>query len=118
VTLLNEDHPSLGYPNRITGEDFSGWVQERGLYFADSWDSSYVPILSAHDRNEPARSGGILIARHGQGYFCYTGLSFFRQLPAGVAGADVAECLGRLVERVGALDDRDDRAGLKQLAQR
>jgi len=87
VTLLSPEHPALSFPNRISQDDFSGWVQERGLYFADSWDSSYTPIISAFDRGEPARPGGILVTRFGAGYFCYTGVSFFRQLPAGVAGA-------------------------------
>jgi LmbE family N-acetylglucosaminyl deacetylase len=87
VTLLAPGHPALTFPNRITPEDFSGWVQERGLYFADGWDSSYTPVISMNDRGEPARQGSLIVARYGSGYFCYTGLSFFRQLPAGVAGA-------------------------------
>jgi hypothetical protein len=87
VTLLDPKHPALSYPNAIGGEDFSGWVQERGLYFADAWDSAYTPLLSASDPGEPARLGGLIVARHGEGYYCYTGLSFFRQLPAGVGGA-------------------------------
>ncbi|HLF15806.1 MAG TPA: LmbE family protein, partial [Bacteroidota bacterium] len=87
VTLLAPGHPALTYPNTIGPGDFSGWVQELGLYFADSWDSAYVPLISAGDPGEPARRGGLLVARHGNGYFCYTGLSFFRQLPAGVPGA-------------------------------
>jgi LmbE family N-acetylglucosaminyl deacetylase len=87
VTLLDPTHPALSYPNAIGESDFAGWVQERGLYFADSLDSAYAPLLSAADPGEPARTGGLIVARHGEGYFCYTGLSFFRQLPAGVPGA-------------------------------
>jgi len=87
MTLLDTAHPSLAFPNRITAADFSGWVQERGLYFADRWDTAYVPVLACNDRGEPVRKGALLVARYGEGYFCYTGLSFFRQLPAGVAGA-------------------------------
>lgn len=87
VTLLSPGHPALTFPNAIGPADFSGWVQERGLYFAGSWDSAYVPLLSSNDPGEPPRQGGLLVARHGGGYFCYTGLSFFRQLPAGVPGA-------------------------------
>ena len=87
ITLLAPDHSALSYPNPISNVDFDGWVQERGLYYADSWDSAYVPILSANDAGEPPRHGGLLVAKHGAGWFCYTGLSFFRQLPAGVSGA-------------------------------
>jgi LmbE family N-acetylglucosaminyl deacetylase len=87
VTLLDPSNPALSYPNAIGEADFAGWVQERGLYYADSWDSAYAAPLAANDAGEPARRGGLLVARHGRGYFCYTGLSFFRQLPAGVPGA-------------------------------
>lgn len=87
VTILAPDHPAVTYPNAIGPDDFSGWVQERGLYFADTLDTSYVAVLASNDPGEPARNGGLIVARHGEGYFCYTGLSFFRQLPAGVAGA-------------------------------
>lgn len=87
VRLLAPEHPGLSFPNAITGEDFLGWVQERGLYFAGEWDSAYVPLVSSNDPGEPPRDGGLLVARHGDGYYCYTGLSFFRQLPAGVPGA-------------------------------
>jgi LmbE family N-acetylglucosaminyl deacetylase len=87
VRLLAPDHPVLHFPNQINPADFSGWVQERGLYFADSWDDAFVPILSANDAGEPPRNGGLLIARYGEGWFVYSGLSWFRQLPAGVPGA-------------------------------
>ena len=87
VTVLAPGHPALNWPNRITQEDFQGWVQERGLYFAQGWDARYVPILSTFDTGEPPSGGALLVARHGQGHFVYTGLSFFRQLPAGVPGA-------------------------------
>ena len=87
VRFLAPEHPVLQTPNAITEKDFEGWVQERGLYFASSWAPEFQPILSAHDTGEPARNGGLLIAPVGKGYFMYTGLSFFRQLPEGVAGA-------------------------------
>jgi hypothetical protein len=87
VRFLAPDHPALNLPNKITAGDFSGWVQERGLYFADSWDPGFTPILSSHDEGEPARDGGLLVAKIGDGYFVYTGYSFFRQFPAGVPGA-------------------------------
>lgn len=80
-------HPLLTTPNRITAADFEGWVQERGLYFADPWDGQYETVLAAHDPGEEDLAGGVLYARHGRGVFIYTGLSFFRELPAGVPGA-------------------------------
>jgi hypothetical protein len=87
MTFLAPDHPVLNRPNRITAADFEGWVQERGLYYAASWDERFTPILSASDPGEAQLAGGLLVARHGQGYFVYTSLAFFRQLPAGVPGA-------------------------------
>ena len=87
VTLLNPGHPVLNFPNPIGAADFEGWVQERGLYFPDQWDKAYTPLLSMHDPDEPARDGGLLVAPYGKGYYIYTGLSFFRELPAGVPGA-------------------------------
>ncbi len=87
VTLLNAEHPVLNYPNRIDQADFQGWVQERGLYFPDQWDGAYTPLLSMQDPGEPAREGSLLVAPYGEGYYIYTGLSFFRELPAGVPGA-------------------------------
>ena len=87
VRFLAPDHEVLNYPNKITAKDFEGWVQERGLYFASEWDPAYTPILSCNDPGEDARDGGMLIAKHGEGHFIYTGYSWFRQLPSGVAGA-------------------------------
>ncbi|HKQ98607.1 MAG TPA: PIG-L family deacetylase [Candidatus Polarisedimenticolia bacterium] len=87
VRFLAPDHPVLNVPNKITAADFQGWVQERGLYFADKWDGAFTPILSSNDAGEPPRDGGLLVAKVGEGYFVYTGYSFFRELPAGVPGA-------------------------------
>jgi hypothetical protein len=87
VTVLAPDHPVLRRPNRISERDWEGWVQERGLYFARSWDSTYTPILEMHDEGDGELEGGLLIAPVGRGTYVYTGLSFFRQLPAGVPGA-------------------------------
>lgn len=87
MKFIDPTHPLLNAPNQLTAADFAGWVQERGLYYAGEWDSAYTPIFSAHDEGEPARDGGLIVARHGKGYFMYTGLAFFRQLPAGVPGA-------------------------------
>lgn len=87
VTFTKPGHPLLTTPNRIDAGDFADWVQERGLYFAGSWDPRYETPLSSHDPGESDKSGGLLYARHGKGVFVYTGYSFFRQLPAGVPGA-------------------------------
>jgi hypothetical protein len=77
----------LNRPNKITSEDFEGWVQERGLYFADKWDQRYTTVLASNDPGEQSKEGGLLVARYGKGYYVYTGYAFFRQLPAGVPGA-------------------------------
>ncbi len=87
MSFLLPDHQLLNYPNKITAQDFEGWVQERGLYFINQWDDNYEAILSSHDPNEPDREGGLLFARYGSGVFVYTSLAWFRQLPAGVPGA-------------------------------
>ncbi|HEY1113285.1 MAG TPA: PIG-L family deacetylase [Chitinophagaceae bacterium] len=87
VTLLKPGHSVLNFPNKISGEDFTGWVQERSIYHATGWDKAFEPILSMSDPGESAEEGSLIIAKHGKGYFTYTGLVFFRQLPAGVPGA-------------------------------
>jgi hypothetical protein len=87
VDVLLPKHVLLNHPNVIGPADFAGWVQERGLYFADPFDARYDAPLGMHDANEPARKGSLLVARVGKGRFVYTGLAFFRQLPAGVPGA-------------------------------
>jgi LmbE family N-acetylglucosaminyl deacetylase len=80
-------HAVLQSPNAMTAADFTGWVQERGLYFAAKYDQAYETPLSMHDPNAPAAKGSLLVAKVGKGRFVYTGLAFFRQLPAGVPGA-------------------------------
>jgi LmbE family N-acetylglucosaminyl deacetylase len=87
VRLLVPNHPVLNFPNKITTSDFSGWVQERGLYFPNEWDRAWTAILSSNDPGEKPLDGGLLIARCEKGWFIYTGYSWFRQLPAGVPGA-------------------------------
>ena len=87
VILLAKEHEILNYPNKITHADFDGWVQERGLYFPDSWASEFTPILSMNDKGETPKEGSLLVAKYGKGNYIYTGLSFFRELPAGVPGA-------------------------------
>jgi hypothetical protein len=87
VKLLAPDHPAVTRPNRIEAGDWDGWPQERGLYFARSWDSAYTPLLEMGDPGEAPLQGGLLVARVGAGTYVYTGLAFFRALPAGVPGA-------------------------------
>ncbi|GAB3808907.1 hypothetical protein GCM10028819_48950 [Spirosoma humi] len=87
MTFINPKHPLLNYPNKITEADFAGWIQERGIYFARDWDKAYEPIFSAHDQNEASKEGSLIYAKYGKGHFMYTGLVFFRELPAGVPGA-------------------------------
>jgi LmbE family N-acetylglucosaminyl deacetylase len=87
VTFLNDSHPVMNYPNKILKEDFDFWVQERGLYFPNGWSKEYETIFSWNDSGEKPKKGSLLIARYGKGYYTYTGISFFRQLPEGVSGA-------------------------------
>ncbi|HEU5396578.1 MAG TPA: PIG-L family deacetylase [Verrucomicrobiae bacterium] len=87
MTFLAPDDPVLNSPNKITAADFDGWVQERGIYFPDRWDDHFTPILACHDPGEAPLKGSLLVAQYGKGHFVYTGLVFFRQLPAGVPGA-------------------------------
>lgn len=87
VSFLAKDHPILNFPNKITPKDFEGWVQERGLYFPDQWAPEFTPILAMNDKGETPKKGSLLIAPYGKGYYIYTGLSFFREFPAGVPGA-------------------------------
>ncbi|MDT0650021.1 PIG-L family deacetylase [Autumnicola edwardsiae] len=87
VNFLAEDHSLLNYPNKITTGDFENWVQERGLYFPNAWAPEFTPVLSMNDKGETPKDGSLLVAKYGQGYYIYTGISFFRQFPAGVPGA-------------------------------
>ncbi|HKP31344.1 MAG TPA: hypothetical protein VJT83_01385, partial [Chitinophagaceae bacterium] len=88
VEFLNPQHPVLNFPNKITSSDFDNWVQERGIYFADNLDSKYESIFSMKDPGETVPlNGSLVVADYGKGKFVYTGLVFFRELPAGVPGA-------------------------------
>lgn len=87
VTFLNPNHKLLNFPNKITQNDFNGWIQERGAYFPDQWDAAYEPLFEMHDTGEEPLKGSTLYAKYGKGNFIYTPLAFFRQLPAGNAGA-------------------------------
>jgi LmbE family N-acetylglucosaminyl deacetylase len=87
IKFLAPEHPILNTPNKITIKDFEGWKQEQGLYYPAEFDPAFTPILSAHDKGETDKKGALLVAQYGKGHFIYTGLSFFRELPEGVAGA-------------------------------
>ncbi|MAZ36974.1 MAG: LmbE family protein [Crocinitomicaceae bacterium] len=87
ATILNPKHPIILGPNPISDIDFDNWVQERGLYFANQWDENYEALISWSDPGEDPSSGALLAAKYGKGHFVFTGISFFRQLPAGVPGA-------------------------------
>ncbi|MBS1682853.1 MAG: PIG-L family deacetylase [Bacteroidetes bacterium] len=87
VRILKPNHPLLNYPNKIDQKDFDGWVQERGLYFPSAWSSEYEALLSMNDPGELPKDGSLLVAGYGKGQYIYTSLSFFRELPEGVAGA-------------------------------
>lgn len=87
IRFLSDEHALLSTPNKITGSDFDGWVQERGLYFMSGWDERYDAILACADPGEGPLEGGMLYARYGKGVYIFTGYSWFRQLPAGVPGA-------------------------------
>lgn len=87
VAILLPDHPVLNTPNKISLQDFDGWVQERGLYFPSEWDERFAAPLSMHDPGEESLTSSLLVAPYGRGYYVYSGLSWFRELPAGVEGA-------------------------------
>ncbi|HLK28540.1 MAG TPA: PIG-L family deacetylase [Puia sp.] len=87
VKFLKPEHQVLNFPNKITNKDFEGWIQERGIYFAGQPDSKYETVLSMHDAGEPEQTTSLIIGDYGKGKFVYTGLVFFRELPAGVPGA-------------------------------
>jgi LmbE family N-acetylglucosaminyl deacetylase len=87
VRFLAPDSPLLNFPNKITAADFEGWVQERGIYFWSDFDAKYTPVLGLTDHSEPETKGSLVYAQYGKGMYIFTGLSFFRELPAGVPGA-------------------------------
>jgi hypothetical protein len=103
--FIHPDNPVFHSPNEIGPEDFEGWVTERGLYFLGEWDEQRMtPLLELTDPGEEPKRGALVVAPLGQGLWIYTGLSFFRQLPAGVPGAY------RLFANLISLDAREWRA--------
>lgn len=87
MSFLAPESPALNTPNKLSKADFDGWVQERGLYFPNKWALPFTPILACGDAGETPSKGVLLVAKFGKGHYVYTGLSLFRQLPAGVPGA-------------------------------
>lgn len=87
VHFLQPADPVLNWPNKISSKDFEGWIQERGIYFAGKTDKVYKKILAMKDPGEEPQEGSLIVGRYGEGRFIYTGLVFFRQLPAGIGGA-------------------------------
>lgn len=96
MKVLNPMEPVLNYPNKLDSLDYLGWVQERGLYFVQDYDSNYRPVFTGHDADEKDHDGILIIGDYGKGSFMYTGISFFRQLPAGVPGA--YRILGNMID--------------------
>ena len=87
VTLLKPDHPVFNFPNRITNDDFKGWIQERSIYHGSDTSGKFEKLIGMADPGEKSDDGSLIVAKYGKGYFTYTGIVFFRELPAGVPGA-------------------------------
>jgi LmbE family N-acetylglucosaminyl deacetylase len=87
VRILRPNHSLLNHPNKIAIKDFQGWIQERGLFLPSKWDEKYEALISMNDANESPKDGGLLVTKYGKGYYIYTSLAFFRELPGGVSGA-------------------------------
>jgi LmbE family N-acetylglucosaminyl deacetylase len=87
MKVLRAKDPILNTPNKIDPKDYDGWIQERGLYFAEKWSDKYTSVYSIKDTGETEQEGSLLYTKYGKGTYIFTGLSFFRQLPAGVPGA-------------------------------
>ena len=113
VTISDPNHPVFRFPNKIAESDFDGWVHDRGMYFFGDWDKRYRSLAKCADSGEEAKGGGLLTCQYGRGHFIYVAYSFFRQLPAGVAGAFrlfanlLALPTARLHERAGFLKQLD-----------
>jgi LmbE family N-acetylglucosaminyl deacetylase len=87
VTVLDANNPAFSWPNKITADDFKGWVEERGHGFLRSWDSRYQPLVETHDPDQDPQKGGLLLARYGKGFYIYDAFALYRELPTGVPGA-------------------------------
>ena len=87
VNFLLPNHAVLNYPNKISQNDFEGWIQERSIYNAENTDAAYQKIISMKDPGEGEQDGSLIVTNYGKGKYIYTGLVFFRELPAGIPGA-------------------------------
>ena len=87
ITFLEPQHPLLNFPNKISQEDFAGWIQERGLYYPKEWDLQFHALLQSNDPGEAPLKGGLLVADYGRGRYIYTSMVWYRELRAGVPGA-------------------------------
>lgn len=87
IKILDPGHPVLNWPNKITGKDFDGWIEQRGSKFLNTWDERYEPLIETHDPGQPPQEGGFLYTRYGEGIYVYCAYAFYRQLPEGVPGA-------------------------------
>ena len=87
VELLAPSHPLLATPNRITEDDFDGWLEQRGSKFFGEWDPAYTPLVETHDTGQAPQRGIWLTATVGTGRYSYVALALHRQLPYGVPGA-------------------------------
>jgi len=87
VTLLKPEHPAFNFPNKVTDEDFKGWVQERSIYHGSDTSGKFEKLIGMADPGEKSDDGSLLVTKYGKGWFTYTGIVFFRELPAGVPGA-------------------------------
>jgi len=86
VTFTDPQSPLLNAPNKITQDDFNGWVQERASYMPSTFDPHYRTMLTMNDPGEQPNRAAILAAPYGRGTYIYVPLALFRQLPAGVPG--------------------------------
>ncbi|HEV8590957.1 MAG TPA: hypothetical protein VGQ55_02565, partial [Pyrinomonadaceae bacterium] len=87
LTILQPEHPILTSPNKLSADDFRGWVQERNLNDLTKMDPNYLGLLESHDAGEDLNTGGLVVANIGKGRYIYCSYSLFRQLPAGIPGA-------------------------------
>jgi hypothetical protein len=87
VALLTPNNPVFNWPNKVTEQDFTGWVEERGSKWLKSWDPRYQALLETHDEGQEPQKGGLVYAKYGKGIYIYNAYAFYRQLPDGVPGA-------------------------------
>lgn len=87
VKILNPSHAAFNYPNKISSKDFEDWIQERSIYQAERFATPFEALIEMSDKGEAPSRGSLIVGPYGKGNVVYSGLVFFRQLPAGVSGA-------------------------------